>query len=186
MLAKKRCRVETVGEPEDSVEQKGIEAKKELAKRLMEGEGVEKNDEKAVLLLEECVTLGDADAMFMLGKCCALGRGTKKSAHRAGVLITESVKRGIVQGESLYWLMMKCIGSTKVDISGLCRPNEYDSLQCAILLVFCFLSELLLDFTRKECTDKEGFDPYYVTGAYMLMDMVPLRSMKMGGRWIPQ
>ena len=68
---------------DDSATQGGMEAKREMARRLMEGDGVDKDEAKAVSLLEDCVAHGDADAMVMLAKCCALGCGMGHDAERA-------------------------------------------------------------------------------------------------------
>lgn len=68
--------------------------KRELARRLVFGDGVDKNEEKGVSLLEDCVTHGDADAMLMLAKCYALGLGTKHNAERAEELLSDSARKG--------------------------------------------------------------------------------------------
>lgn len=101
-----------------------IDAKRELAKRMMEGNEMEKNKEKAVSLLEECVTLGDAEAMMMLAECCALGRGMKQNVERAKSLISDAAKRGNKDASNLfnyieYWddsqTYFKCFGSLLID-----------------------------------------------------------------------
>ena len=51
---------------EEAIPQTEIEAKRESARRLLEGDGVDKDEAKAVSLLEDCVAHGDADAMVML------------------------------------------------------------------------------------------------------------------------
>ena len=76
---------------EDSATQEDMEAKREMARRLMEGDGVDKDEAKAVSLLEECVAHGDTDAMVMLAKCCALGRGMEHNAERAEALVSRPV-----------------------------------------------------------------------------------------------
>ena len=77
-----------------SAKQGDIEAKREMARRLLEGDGVDKDEAKAVSLLEDCVALGYADAMVMLAKCCALGRGMKHNAERAEALVSEAAEKG--------------------------------------------------------------------------------------------
>ena len=67
---------------------------REMARRLMEGDGVDKDEAKAVSLLEDCVAHGDADAMVMLAKCCALARGMERNAERAEALVSEAAKKG--------------------------------------------------------------------------------------------
>ena len=65
-----------------------------MARRLLEGDGVDKDEAKAVSLLEDCVAHGDADAMVMLAKCCALGRGMEHNAERAEALVSDASKKG--------------------------------------------------------------------------------------------
>ena len=76
---------------DESATQEGMEAKRVMARRLMEGDGVDKDEAKAVSLLEDCVAHGDADAMVMLAKCCALARGIGYNAERAKALLLEAV-----------------------------------------------------------------------------------------------
>ena len=99
--------------------QGGIDAKRELAIRLMEGNGVPQNHPKAVALLEDCVALGDAEAMFMLAKCCAFGRGMEHDVERAESLICEAANKG--NGEA--WRLMRLINDWKgqhiIDLKGL-------------------------------------------------------------------
>ena len=71
-----------------------MEAKREMARRVLEGDGVNKDEAKAVSILEDCVAHGDADAMLMLAKCCALARGMEQDKGRAQTLISESAKQG--------------------------------------------------------------------------------------------
>lgn len=70
-----------------------MDAKRELARRLVEG-GVDKDEARGVSLLEDCVTHGDTVAMVMLAKCCAFGRGTERDAERAEALLFDAAKRG--------------------------------------------------------------------------------------------
>ena len=94
MPPKKRAREQTVVTLDDSATQKDMETKREMAKRLVEGDGVDKDEAKAVSLLEYCVAHGDSDAMVMLAKCCALGRGMEYDAERAEALVSEAAKKG--------------------------------------------------------------------------------------------
>ena len=71
-----------------------IDAKRELARRLMEGNDVPQNHSIAVALLEDCVTLGDADSMLMLAKCCAYGHGMEQDVERAESLISKAASKG--------------------------------------------------------------------------------------------
>ena len=81
--------------------QKDMDAKREMARRLLKGDGVDKDEAKAVSLLEDCVALGDADAMVMLAKCCALGRGMEHYAQRAEALVSEAAEKGNHQARLL-------------------------------------------------------------------------------------
>ena len=117
MLPMKRARTHSTEEL-DSAAQGNVEAMKELAKRLLE-EKVEENEEKAVTLLENCAVLEDADAMLMLAKCCALGRGIERNAERARVLISESAEKGNSEAEHLVKLMRECKGRTGLDLDRL-------------------------------------------------------------------
>ena len=79
---------------DDSATQEDMEAKRGMARRLLEGDGVDKDEAKAVSFLEDCVAHGDTDAMVMLAKCCALGRGVERNAERADALVSEAAKKG--------------------------------------------------------------------------------------------
>ena len=79
---------------DESATQEDMEEKREMARRLLEGDDVDKDDAKAVSLLEDCVAHGDADAMVMLAKCCALGRGMEHNAERAEALVSEAAEKG--------------------------------------------------------------------------------------------
>ena len=186
MSAKKRSRVEAMGEIHNPYARRDIETKKELARRLMEGKDVEKDEEKAVDLLEDCVAFGDAEAMLMLGKCCALGCGTKKNARRAYDLIYDSFEGGNDEAESLLCLIDQCKGKRQMNIQGLIHGECAWIFLFSIFFVMSFLSELIWEFSKEECTDQEGFDPYFLTGAYILMNVIPFKSMKMGRMWISQ
>ena len=90
---------------EDSATQGDMEAKREIARQLLFGDGVGKDETKAVSLLEECVAHGDADAMMMLAKCCALGRGMEHNAERAEALVSEAAKKGNHEARILLQLI---------------------------------------------------------------------------------
>ena len=107
------------------VAQGNMDAKRELAIRLMEGNGVPQNHPKAVALLEDCVALGDTDAMLMLAKCCAFGHGMEQDVERAESLISEAANKGNHEALSLMELMKNWKGQKSVDLEGL----------------FCFLEE---------------------------------------------
>ena len=81
-----------------------MEAKTELARRLLEGDGVDQDEAKAVLLLEDCVVHGDAGAMVMLAKCYALGCGIEQDAEHAETLMTEAAEKGNGDAKSFLFL----------------------------------------------------------------------------------
>ena len=102
-----------------SATQGNMEAKRKMAKRLMEGDGVDKDEAKAVSLLEDCVALGDADAMVMLAKCCALGRGMEYNAERAEALVSEAAKKGNQEACVLVDITNDWKGYERIDLSSL-------------------------------------------------------------------
>ena len=126
MIDEKSMKTQSLAEEELQTKQKYLEEKKEQAKRLLKG-GIPTNEAKAVLLLEDCVTLGDVDAMLMLAKCCALGYGIEKNAERAEELITESATKGNREAQILSQFIKNLKGQEIVD------------LEC---LLVCFLSML--------------------------------------------
>ena len=79
---------------EESGAQGDMEAKREMARRLLIGDGVDKDQAKAVSILEDCVAHGDTDAMVMLANCCALVRGMEHNAERAEALISKAAEKG--------------------------------------------------------------------------------------------
>ena len=101
------------------VEQGNKEAKRELAKRFLEGKDVDKNESKAVSLLEECVTLGDSHAMLALAKCCALGYGMEQNVERAEALISEASIRKNKDAKTLVKLINEWKGKERVDLASL-------------------------------------------------------------------
>ena len=114
-----------VDELEDLVSQGDMDAKRELAIRLMDGNGVPHNHPKAVALLEDCVALGDTEAMIMLAKCCALGHGMEHDAERAESLISEAANKGNREALCLMKLINDWKGQQSIDFLGLfCSPEE--------------------------------------------------------------
>ena len=93
-----------------------METKREMAMWLMEGDGVDKDDAKAVSLLEDCVTHGDADAMVMLAKCCALGLGMEHNAERAEALVSEAAEKGNHEARILLRLINDWKGKEYIDL----------------------------------------------------------------------
>ena len=99
--------------------QEDVEAKRELAKRLLEGDGVDKDEAKAVSLLEDCVAHGDADAMLMLAKRCALGGWMMRSAERAEALVSEAAEKGNDEARILLQLINDFKGRESIHFWGL-------------------------------------------------------------------
>ena len=116
---KKDVNTQSVGELEILMAQEDMDTKRELARRLIEGNGVPQNHPKAVALLEDCVALGDADAMLMLAKCCALGHGMDHDAERAESLISEAANKGNHEALCLMELINEWEGTDNVDLSSL-------------------------------------------------------------------
>ena len=96
-----------------------MKAKRKMARRLLEGDGVDKDEAKAVSLLEDCVGHGDADAMVMLAKCCALGCGMEHNAKRAEALVSDAAKKGNNEARVLLQLINDWKGDESVDFDGL-------------------------------------------------------------------
>ena len=107
---------QSVANLDDSATQEDMEAKREMARRLMEGDGVDKDEAKAVSLLEDCVAHGDANAMVMLAKCCALGCGIEHNAERAEVLVSDAAKKGNHEARFLFQLINDWKGKENIDL----------------------------------------------------------------------
>ena len=101
------------------VRQGDIDAKRELAIRLIEGNGVPQNHPKAVALLEDCVAIGDAEAMLMLARCCAFGHGMEHNAERAESLICDAANKGNEEALCLMKLINDWKGQQSVDLRSL-------------------------------------------------------------------
>lgn len=122
MPPKKRTRKEETETMEKPMEHG--EDKKEVARQLLKGDGVEKEEAKAVSLLEECVALGDTDAMLMLAECCAFGHGIEEDKVRAETLVSQSAKRGNKEAKAMMRLIKKWKGRIDVDLTCLLNSNE--------------------------------------------------------------
>ena len=112
---------------EESGAQGDMEAKREMARRLLIGDGVDKDQAKAVSLLEDCVALGDADAMMMLAKCCAFARGMEHNAERAEALVSDAAEKGNHEARLLMQLINDWKGQERIVLESLRK---------------CFLKEL--------------------------------------------
>ena len=125
---------QSVNELEVLVAQGNMDAKRELARRLMKGNGVPQNHPKAVALLEDCVALGDAEAMLMLAKCCAYGRGMEHNAEHAESLICEAAKKGNKEAQSLMKLINDWKGRNSINLSGLSGTRKMVTLRKLICM----------------------------------------------------
>ena len=102
-----------------------MDAKRELEIRLIEGNCVPQNHPKAVALLEDCVALGDTDAILMLAKCCAFGHGMERDAERAESLISEASNKGNHEALCLMKLINGWKGQKSINLLGLfCSLEE--------------------------------------------------------------
>ena len=96
-----------------------MKTKRKMAKRLMEGDGVDKDEAKAVSLLEDCVAHGDADAMVILAKCCVLGCSMEHNAERVEALVSDAAEKGNHEARILLQLINDWKGKEDIDLSGL-------------------------------------------------------------------
>ena len=94
-------------------------AKRELAIRMMEGNGVPHNHPKAVALLEDCVALGDTDAMLILANCCALGYGIGQDVERAESLVSDAANKGNEEALCLMTLINDWKDKNGIDLASL-------------------------------------------------------------------
>ena len=104
---------------EEPAAQGDINAKREMGKRLLKGDGVDKDEAKAVSLLEDCVAHGDADAMVMLAKCYALGREMEHNAERAEALVSDAAEKGNDEARILIKLINDWKGNEVIDLKGM-------------------------------------------------------------------
>lgn len=74
--------------------QRSVEAKMKQVRQLFDEKSEDQYKEKAVSLLEECASLGNAEAMVWLAKCCASAIGTEQDVERAEELLSESARKG--------------------------------------------------------------------------------------------
>ena len=105
-----------IGRGVDSATQRDMVANREMAWRLLNGYGADKDEEKAVSLLEDCVARCDVDAMVMLAKCCALGRGIEHDAKRAEALLSDAAKKGNDEARFLMKLINEWKGKESIDL----------------------------------------------------------------------
>ena len=125
MTDKKDVKAQNVEELHVSTTQEDMEEKREMARRLMEGDGVDKDEAKAVSLLEDCVAHGDADAMVMLAKCCAFGHGMEHNAERAEALVSDAAEKGNHEARILLQLINDWKGKERIDVSCLLNSLSF-------------------------------------------------------------
>lgn len=114
-----KLKKQTLAELEARVARGDVDAKTELARRLLKGKGVDKNETEAVTILEECAALGDAQAMFRLARCCVFGNGMERNIERARMLISEAAEKGFSVAQTLNRFVNEWVGSESVELEGL-------------------------------------------------------------------
>ena len=168
---KKRAKRQRVTGQEPSPPLGEADAKKKLARRLL-AEGSPKKEAEAVKLLEECVTLGDADAMMTLAKCYALGCGTVQDADRVDDLLSMAAEKGDKYAEQVLGF----IRSWK-------RQNGifWNCLLCFFMraLIHCSFVRL---FTGDDTTNA-GEDLNF-TIACSFLNIVPCKSLHVNGEFM--
>ena len=120
MLPVKRARTDGTAKLEESSTQGSVVTKKKMARRLLIGDGVDKDEAKAVSILEDCVARGDADAMVMLAKCCAFACGMEHNAERAEALVSDAAEKGNREARILMQLINDWKGQERIDLACLC------------------------------------------------------------------
>ena len=119
MPPRKIARTDGTAKLEESSTQGSVVTKKKMARRLLNGDGVDKDEAKAVSILEDCVALGDTDAMVMLAECCAFARGIEHNAGRAEALLSDAAQKGNEEARILMQLINHWKGKERVDLKGL-------------------------------------------------------------------
>ena len=99
--------------------QEDMEAKREMAIRLVGRDGVDQYEAKVVSYLEDYAVHGDPGFMVIFAKYCALGRGMERDAERAEALVSESAKKGNHEACLLLRLINHCKGKQYVDLESL-------------------------------------------------------------------
>ena len=150
-----------------SVAQGDMEAKREMARRLLEGDSVEKDEEKAVSLLEDCVAHGDADAMVLLAQCCALGVGMEHNAERAEALLSDAAEKGNDEARILMKLINDWKEEESVDLWGLQKVFGQQARKGNTHIYI-----VSAGFIEGDCTIE------HVT---LVMNIVPCRDFNFGG-----
>ena len=109
----------TVTELIELAEQGMSQEKRKMAERLLKGYRVEKDEVKAVSLLDDCVAHGNTDVMVMLAKRCAHGRGMEHDAERAEALLSDAAKKGNDEARILMRLIKDWKGKESINLRSL-------------------------------------------------------------------
>ena len=117
-------KLQSVEELEELAENGDIEAKRELARNLMDYVFLKEDEKQAIALLEDCVVHGDAEAMLMLAKCCAFGYGMEHDSERAESLISEAANKGNHEALCLKGLIYYWNGKDDIDLGSLSYLSE--------------------------------------------------------------
>ena len=139
-----------------------------MARRLLEGDGVDKDEAKAVSLLEDCVAHGDAVAMVMLAKCCALARGMERNAERAEALVSEAAKKRNDEARILLQLINNWKGNERIDLRRLRK---------------CFLKELKKRKTHVcDSAERCGNRECTIERVALVINIIPCRELNLSGK----
>ena len=166
MTDKKDVKAQSVDELDVLVGQGDMDAKRELAIQLMEGNGVPQNHPKAVALLEDCVALGDADAMLVLANCYAFGHGMEHDAERAESLICEAANKGNHEALCLMKLINDWKGQQRITLMGLSRIKTKKRSGSS------FLCGCVTGRIKEECT---------IERVCLLMNIIPWNEINLAG-----
>ena len=118
-LWRKDVRAQSVEELQKSAAKGHKKEKRELARRLMEGDGMDEDEAKAVSLLEDCVDRGDTSAMLTLARYCAFGLGINQNPERAEALVSDAAKKRNDEARILMKLINDWKGKQSIDLDGL-------------------------------------------------------------------
>lgn len=80
---------------------------------------MDKKEAKAFLLFEDRASHGDTEAMLMLAKCYAFGRGIEQDVKRAEALVTESAKKGNDEAQKLVKFLHEYKGNETIIVTRL-------------------------------------------------------------------
>ena len=116
------------------VAQGDLRAKAELARRMLE-EGMKENEVNAVSLLQDCARSDIPDAMVMLAKCYALGRGVECNKKQAEKLLSGAAKHGDEEAALLVKLFKEWRKQNELSLWSL-DPNRNKETKSWVILCF--------------------------------------------------